>query len=68
MSTMDVKTINGKLLLTDKECSDALSISRRTFRRLVESGDMPEKVDWPGRGARWSAEQIQRAVQRMVTV
>jgi predicted DNA-binding transcriptional regulator AlpA len=70
MSTMQVKTIDGKLLLTAEECAELLGIHVRTFTRKVNSGDLPKRVRL-AKGttlARWRAADIIEAVNAMASV
>lgn len=57
------KTINGRVLLSDAEAAEALSIDRRTFRRMVETGDLPRPLRFSARCVRWRAADLLRAVE-----
>lgn len=55
---LEADTINGRVLLTDAEAAQAMSVCRRTFRRMVASGDMPKPVRLSTRCVRWSARDL----------
>lgn len=64
MSSIEVQTINGRMLLTAQQCADLLGVHVRTFTRMVELGDMPQRVRL-GKGstlARWRAADMIKAV------
>jgi excisionase family DNA binding protein len=46
------------LLIDAKRCAELLGISKRTWERLVEQGEAPERVKLGGRLARWRVSDV----------
>lgn len=51
-------------LLTERESCERLNISRPTFRRLIERGQLPEPVRF-GRAIRFDSDELESAVRRL---